>query len=103
MRSSEGSAVSLDDLDELQVVTKREFRRGYLAQFNGEVTKYRYKKIMTTPDGHVVVCRPAIGHERRKDFLWGLPHALGIFFVVAWPVTFILLFCAVAGIDLLFR
>ena len=102
MRSSQGSP-SLDDLDDLQIVTKREYRRGYTAQWNGEPTRFRYKKAMTTADGHVVVFRPAMGEERRKDFMRGLPRALGIFFVVAWPVIFMLLLAVAIGISLLFR
>lgn len=58
---------------------------------------------MTTPDGHVLVYRPAIGRERRKDRLWGLPRALGLFFVVAWPITILVLIGIVVLVDLAFR
>jgi hypothetical protein len=96
----------LDELDELQVVSKREYRRGYRAQVNGELTRMRYGKIMNLADGHVLVFRPAIGDERRKDLLWGLPRALGLFLFIAWPVTgvaiIVLVAAAVAGVRGLF-
>jgi hypothetical protein len=84
---AEVSLSEVDDLDELQLVTAREFRRGYQAQVNGELVRLRYAKILRTPDGHVLVYRPSIGNEHLKQFLWGLPRALGMFFLVAWQVT----------------
>jgi len=101
VRSTRRHPTDLQDLDDLQVVTKREYRRGYQAQVNGELTRLRYGKVMSTPDGHVLVYRPAIGHERRKDPMWGLPRALGIFLVVAWPVTLVLLLAAIGFIAVL--
>jgi len=79
--------IDLDDLDELQVVTRREYRRGYLAQVNGNPARLRYRKLMRTPDGQYVVCRPAAGKERFKTGLRDVGRSIGLFFVVAWPIT----------------
>ena len=102
MRSTKHPAASLDDLEDLKVVTKADYRRGYTAQWNGEPTRFRYKKVMTAADGHVVVCRPAMGEERIKSTMKDLRRGLGIFFVVAWPVTVLLLIGVVSGTWWLF-
>jgi hypothetical protein len=91
-----GGVPTTDDLDSLQVVTRREFRRGYQAQVDGELTRLRYRKIMTAADGHVLVCRPRIGEERRKHVFRGLPRALGIFLAVAWPITLLVILAVIA-------
>ncbi|HEX4654340.1 MAG TPA: hypothetical protein VH274_01220 [Mycobacteriales bacterium] len=83
------STPSVDDLDELQIVTRREFRRGYLAQVNGRPIRLRYRKIMTTPDRQVLVSRPPAGEERRKITIGRVGTTLGLFLAVVWPVTFI--------------
>jgi hypothetical protein len=88
--------IDVDDLDELQVVTKREYRRGDVAQVNGHPTRLRYRKLMRTSDGQFVVCRPAAGKERLKTGLRDVGRAFGIFFVVAWPLTMLCLFGVVA-------
>jgi hypothetical protein len=84
------TSVDLDDLDELRVVTKRAFRRGYQAQVNGRLTRLRYRKIMDT-EGGVLVHRPAAGEERPKRLLWGVPRALLILALGAWPLTMLVL------------
>jgi hypothetical protein len=88
--------IDVDDLDELQVVTKREYRRGYTAQVNGNPARLRYRKLMRTPDGQFVVCRPAAGQERLKTGLRDVGRAVGIFFVVAWPLTALCVFGLIA-------
>ena len=92
--------VDVDDLDELQVVTRREYRRGYRAQVNGEQARLRYRKLMRTSDGQFVVCRPAAGQERLKIGLREVGRAFGIFFVVAWPLTVLCIFGLIALIAL---
>jgi hypothetical protein len=87
--------IDVDDLDELQVVSKREYRRGYTAQVNGNPMRLRYRKLMRTPDGQFVVCRPAAGQERLKTGLRDVVRGLGIFFLVAWPVTLLCIFALV--------
>lgn len=82
---------NVDDLDELQVVTKREYRRGYVAQVNGNPRRLRYRKLMRTPDGQYVVCRPALGDERRKTTARDVLRGVGIFLLVEWPVTLLAL------------
>jgi hypothetical protein len=83
------STPSVDDLDELQIVTKREFRRGYLAQVNGRPMRLKYRKIMTTPERQVLVSRPPAGEERRKVTIGRVGMTLGLFLAVVWPLTFI--------------
>jgi len=95
--------LDLDDLDELQVVTKREYRRGYTAQVNGDLARLRYRKLMRTPDGQYVVCRPAIGEERFKKGFREWRRAFGILFVVAWPVTAMAILALVVLIALALR
>ena len=88
--------IDVDDLDELQIVTKREYRRGYTAQVDGNPTRLRYRKLMRTPDGQFVVCRPAAGEERLKTGLREVGRSFGLFFVVAWPLTALCLLGLVA-------
>jgi hypothetical protein len=80
---------SVDDLDELQIVSRREFRRGYLAQVNGRPMRLKYRKIMTTPDHQVLVSRPPAGEERPTVTLRRLGKTLALFLAVIWPITFI--------------
>lgn len=98
------TGTDLDDLDELQIVSRREYRRGYLAQVDGRPMRLTYGKVMTTRSG-VLVYRPAAGAERPKRLLWGIPRALGIIALSAWPVTMIafivLIALAVIGIRAL--
>jgi hypothetical protein len=89
-------AASLDDLDELQIVTKRECRRGYLAQANGRPMRFRYRKIMATPDGLLLVSRPPVGQERLKITLRRIGMLLGVILAVAWPITVLALIVLVA-------
>ena len=84
----------LDDLDELQFVTKREYRRGYVALFDGRPRRLTYGKIMDFSGG-VLVYRPALGHERLKRMPRVTLRDLLLFAVCAWPATlFVLLFVA---------
>jgi hypothetical protein len=95
--------IDLDDLDELQVVTKREYRRGYLAQVNGNAARLRYRKLMRTLDGQYVVCRPAIGKERFKIGPRDVARSFGLFFVVAWPITVLVILALVGLIGVALR
>lgn len=82
----------LDELDDLQIVTRREYRRGYQAQVNGRLIRLRYRKIMKTADGQVLVHRPIAGEERPKHTLATFRRSLSTVLVVGWPFTAIALF-----------
>jgi hypothetical protein len=89
----------LDDLDELQVVTRREFRRGYDGLFNGRPMRLAYAKIMDVPGG-LLVYRPALGQERPKRVPRVTGKDLLLFAVCAWPVTLVVLLFLVSLINL---
>jgi hypothetical protein len=93
----------LHELDELQVVSKREYRRGYLAQVNGDLTRLKYRKIMSIPSGQLLVSRPAAGDERLKMTARRVGGLVGLFLVVAWPVTIVGAFLLLAVIVSVFR
>lgn len=103
MRWTRRTAPADADLDGLQVVTKRDYRRGYEANVGGEPIRLRYVKVMNTADGHVLVHRPPVGQERQKASLRDLPRALAKFLLIAWPVTVIALLFIVALIAKLVR
>lgn len=95
-RQAAASPPGIEDLDELQIVTKREFRRGYLRQVDGRLTRLKYRKIMTTPDGQVLVCRPPAGEERFKIGLKEFGTSFGVFLLMIWPFTLLGLVVLVA-------
>lgn len=80
----------LDDLDELQIVTMREFRRGYDGVLHGRPMRLAYRKIMDV-EGSVLVCRPAIGQERPKRMPRVTSKDLLLLAVCAWPATLVFL------------
>ena len=89
----------LDDLDELQIVTKRAFRRGYDGLFHGRPMRLSYAKIMDIPGG-VLVYRPALGAERPRRIPRVTWKDLLLFAVCAWPVTLIALLFVASVIHL---
>ena len=92
----------LDDLDELQIVTKRGFRRGYDGLFHGRPMRLSYAKIMDVPGG-VLVYRPALGAERPRRVPRVTWKDLLLVAVCAWPVTLIMLLFAASLIHLAIR
>jgi len=97
-RSLRGGTV-LDDLDELQIVTRREFRRGYYGVLHGRPMRLAYGKIMEL-DGNVLVYRPAMGQERPKRVPRVTTRGLLLFAVCAWPVSLVVLLLLVSLINL---
>jgi nitrate reductase NapE component len=94
-RSTAALPPRADDLEELQIVTKREYRRGYPQQVDGRLTRLKYRKLMTTPDGQLVVCRPPAGEERFKITPSEFGKAFGVFLLMIWPITCIALIASV--------
>ena len=88
-RQSSATPPKVDDLDDLQLVTRREFRRGYKRQVDGRPMRLRYRKIMKTPDGMLLVCRPPAGEERFQITLSEFGKAFGVFLLMIWPFTII--------------
>jgi hypothetical protein len=89
------NGTELDDLEELQVVTKRELRRGYDGQFHGRPMRLAYGKIMDV-NGGVLVYRPALGRERPKRMPRVSPSDLLLLAICAWPVTIIALLLVIS-------
>jgi len=89
----------LDDLDELQIVSKREFRRGYDGLFHGRPMRLAYGKVMDL-NGGVLVYRPALGQERPKRVPRVTPKDLLLFAICAWPATLVALLVVASLADL---
>jgi hypothetical protein len=73
-----------DDLVDLQVVSKREYRRGY--RVNGWPRRVRYRKLLRTRGGYVV-CRPSPGQEKFKTRPQDVARVVGLLLLVGGPVT----------------
>lgn len=95
----EQAVTVLDDLDELQFVSKLAYRQGYVALFEGRPRRLTYAKIMDI-DGGVLVYRPAMGRERPKRVPRISARDLLLLAVCAWPVTLVAVLVVVSLVRL---
>ena len=89
----------LDDLDELQIVSKREFRRGYDGFLRGRPMRLSYGRIMDVGGG-VLVYRPPLGEERPKRIPRFSSRDVLLLAVCAWPLTLVAMLFVVSVIHI---